>query len=401
MKSLRVAIFIASRSIMRSNIGVTLMTVAMLVLANLNLLFVPSLVDGIVNSANDKLIDTFSSNIIIESEGDNPVIKRVRELTSRIETIPGVIAATYRSSMGAEISCGKERTSCVVWGIPPDREKEVFEIEEAVFEGSSLDARDLDQILLGVQLAGSDRREIELYSSSLKRVHAGDRVSVTYANGVEKQYLVKGVFYTQFIQTDRQAFVSEREFLSVDPLANNRASRIHVKTKNDSQMAGVIGEIAALRDDLKFQTWGDTAGIVKSMTGSFTIIKGILTVVNLLVAGITIFIVTYVDLVNRSRQIGVERAIGITEGAVVASYVLRAVFYAGLGIIVSALLYIYVVLPLEARYPFHFPFGDVTLFMDRALLMRSALTILGVTILAAFLPVRRTIRIKLLDAIWG
>ncbi|MFC1592864.1 ABC transporter permease [Candidatus Omnitrophota bacterium] len=401
MRSLRVAIFLTVKSITRGNIGITLLTITMLMLANLNLLFVPSLVDGIIHSANNKLINTYSGNIIIEGNGDNPLIKRVDELITQIEAVDGVTGVTYRNSMGAELVYEEERTNCIIKGVPPEREKGVFQITDALFEGSYLEERELAQILLGVQLAGSGRPEIELYSSSLKEVHAGDEISVTYVNGVKKKYQVKGVFYTEFIQTDPQAFVTEREFKSVNPLANNRATIIHVKISNDREAAHIIEEIASLRDNLNFQTWEDTAGIIQSMTDSFAIINGILTIVNLLVAGITVFIVTYIDLVNKRRQVGIGRAIGITPGTITMSYIFRAMFYAILAVIASWCLYIYVVVPLEARYPFHFPFGDVTLFMDQALLIRSALIILSVAIVAAFIPVRRTIRIKLLDAIWG
>ena len=54
MRSLIVASFLAFKSVVRGNAGVTLLTITMLVLVNLNLLFVPSLVNGIVFSANDK-----------------------------------------------------------------------------------------------------------------------------------------------------------------------------------------------------------------------------------------------------------------------------------------------------------------------------------------------------------
>ncbi|MDP2917418.1 MAG: ABC transporter permease [Dehalococcoidia bacterium] len=401
MRSFEVAFFLAAKSIIRGNMSVTLLTIAMLILANLNLLFVPSLIDGIVYSANDKLIDTFSSNVIVESKNDPPVINQVDKLMERIETIDGVVAVTYRNTLGAELSYKEERTNCIVRAVVPGREKEVFKIADAVFEGSYLEEGDLDQILLGVQLAGNNRTQIEFYASSLKTVHAGDKISISYANGIKKQYRVKGIFYTEFVQTDLQAFVTEREFRSVNPLSNNRASAVYVKIRNDSEAKRVMSEIATFRDNLDFQTWQDTAGIVRSMTTSFDIIKGILLGVNLLVAGITVFIVTYIDLVNKRRQIGIGRAIGITSAAITMSYVARAVFYAILGIVISWLLYTYAVTPLEARYPFHFPFGDVALFMNRALIIRSALTILGVTIVGALLPVWRTIRIRLLDAIWG
>ncbi len=406
MRSLAVAFFLGVKSVARGNIGVTLLTMAMLTLANLNLLFVPSLINGIVHSANDKLISTYSGNIIIEALGDNnkneaPTIRNVDELVSQIRTIDGVTGVTYRNLMGADLVYEAEHTTGVIRGVPPEAEKAVFKIPDAIFEGSYLEPRDLDQIVLGVQLAGADRPQIEFYSSSLRRVHAGYRISVTYGNGVKKQYRVKGIFYTEFVQTDLQAFVTDLEFKSVNPLVNNRAASINVRLRNDADVDRVIAEITRFRDGLKFKTWQDAAGIITSMTDSFTAINGILTMVNLLVAGITVFIVTYIDLAHKRRQIGIERAIGITPSAITMSYVLRAMFCGLVANIASWLLYTYAVVPLEASHPFHFPFGDIALFTSNDLLVRSSLTILGVAVFGAFLPVRQTIRIRILDAIWG
>ena len=125
MRSLIVAGFLAIKSVVRGNAGVTLLTIAMLVLANLNLLFVPSLVDGIVFSANDKLVTTYSSNIIIEAEGDNPVIRRVDELVAGIEAIDGVVAVSARNSIGAQLTYQGERTNCTVRGVDPVRDTDL------------------------------------------------------------------------------------------------------------------------------------------------------------------------------------------------------------------------------------------------------------------------------------
>jgi putative ABC transport system permease protein len=119
------------------------------------------------------------------------------------------------------------------------------------------------------------------------------------------------------------------------------------------------------------------------------------------VAAITIFIVTYVDLVNKRRQIGIERAIGITGASIVLSYIFRAIFYAVLGILLAALIFVYVVVPLEAHRPFHFPFGDIFLPVNIGYLIISAAILFVVAAVSAFVPAWQTIRTKIIDAIWG
>jgi putative ABC transport system permease protein len=401
IKSLRVATFLALKSIVKGNVGIIVLTIFMLILVTMNLLFVPGLIDGANVSMNSILVKTYSGDIIIGPEGDKTVINHVEDLITRIESIDGVVAASARNDINAYIEFEDKRVSRVVTAIDPAREKEVFEVSKSLIEGKYLDTRDRDQILLGVQVAGGDCEDIELYSSSLRHVHAGDKVVVTYSNGLEKQYTVKGIFDTGFIQTDLQAFVTELEFNSVMPNMYDKASSVRVKLEEGADPQRVIERIASMGNNLEFQTWEETAGLVKSMTESFILINQILNVVNYLVAGITVFIVTYVDVVNRRRQIGIQRAIGIKSHSITVSYLIRALFYAIIGLIIGILLFKYVIIPVEARHPFEFPFGPAYLTTQPSYTARMAFILLVVSLTAAFIPVWRVMRIKILDAIWG
>ncbi|MBA7693665.1 hypothetical protein ES703_102253 [subsurface metagenome] len=400
-RTLKVAGLLAFTSVTRGNIGVILLTILILTLVAMNLIFVPSLLDGLVWGANDKLINTYVGNLIVEPSSEKELIKDVSKLVSRIEAIDGVTAVSARNSIGAEVEYEDERVGCSVHGIIPEREKEVLSVHKWLIEGSYLDSKDRDTILLGVQLAGADLPDIELYTRSLKKVHAGDKVSVRYANGIEKTYLVKGIFYTEFIQTDLQAFITERELRSVNALARERAKSIHIKLAEDADVNGVIGEIIRTGEEIKVLSWVEYAGIVRSMTDSFTVINAILNIVNLLVAGITVFIVTYIEVTNRRRQIGIQRAIGITPFSITLAYLIRATLYAVVSVALAVLLFINVVMPLEMRYPFHFPFGDVYLRVGPDKMVWTGSILLVVTILASLLPVRGIMRMKIINAIWS
>ena len=401
LRLLRVGVFLAYKAITKGNLGITLMTIFMLMLVALNLLFVPGLLHGIVDSANRILIKTYSADLIIEPEGDDLFITNVGSLMEAIESISGVAAVAARNNTNTKITYKDKHTTCTVVGIDPERDSQVFEISQNMIEGTYLASRDRNEILLGVQIAGADIEKVELYSSSLQHVHAGDKVAMSYANGPEKQYTVKGIFRTRFIQTDLQAFVTDLEFQSIIPASRNRASSIRIKLEEGANSQLVIQRIDVLRTSLEFKTWDETAGLVKSMTDSFLIINQILSVINFLVAGITVFIVTYVDVVNRRRQIGIQRAIGIKPQSITLSYLLRALFYSIVGLALAILAFKYIVIPLEARHPFHFPFGAAYLTTEFATTARISVTLLLIALIAAYLPVRHTIRLRIIEAIWG
>ena len=399
--SFRVARMLSFASIKRGNAGVILLTIVILTLISLNSLFIPGLLQGLVSGANNQLRNTYSGDIIVESNTIQPLLSSVNSTIYKIDAIDGVIAAAPRNSLGAEFVFQNQRTEAVVYGVQPDQENKVFTINQTMIEGSYLSTDDLDKIVLGILLAGADKPNLELYARSLLKVHAGDVVNVTYGNGVQKNYTVKGIFYTEFLQTDIQAFVSQVEMETVNPLTKDAAESIHVKVKTDAGILGIMEKIASIQRGLKVLKWEDYAGIVRSLTDSFNIINVILNVINLLIAGITVFIVTYIDVVNRKRQIGVQRAIGITPGSIILSYLMRAVFYALTAIVLAILLFVFLVVPLEAKYPFYFPFGAVLLVIGPLDILRMTVIVLSVSLVASFLPVHGIMRMKIMDAIWG
>jgi putative ABC transport system permease protein len=404
MNTVKVAVFLALKSITRGDWRVLLLTISMLILVYINLAFAPALLAGAVQHINEKTRNTLSGDIVVQSD-NYPVIVGAKEMVSMIETIDGVAAACARNSFGADIRHDGGRFVTAVYAIDPVQDSKVFDISEKVIEGSYLESGDRNQILLGVQIAGNDRENLELYPSSLKTVHAGDTVSLYYGS-LHKEYTVKGIFFTEFVQSDITAYITEEELDALVPEMQDMATSIHVKLEPHAHRESVMGQIRAIgllgfRQPLKLQTWEDVMGFLRSMTKTIDQIITILRAVALVVAAITVFIVTYIDLANRRRQIGIERAIGITSTSIVLSYVLRGVIYAAFGVLAAALIFVYVIVPIEAAHPFHFPFGDVLLPVDVSTLTASAFILCGVAIVSAFIPAWQAIRTKIIDAIWS
>ena len=404
MNTLKVAAFMALKSLRRGDVRVLLLTVSMLILVYINLIFTPSLLTGAVQKIHEKTKNTLSGDIVVQSD-NYPVIIGAQEMVSAIDDIDGVAAACARTSLGTEIHHGDDRVTAALYAIDPNLDSRVFDVSQNMIEGEYLDPGDRNWVLLGAQIAGADRENLELYSSSLMTVHPGDNVTIYFANG-SMEFTVKGIFFTEFVNSDIRAYITQTQFDAMYPAMQDTATSIHVKLERGADRDSVMQRmrevgLASFGQPLKFQTWEDALGVLKSMTSSFDQIIAILRATALIVAGITIFIVTYVDLVNKRRQIGIERAIGITSTSIVLSYVIRAIVYAAFGILAAALIFRYVVVPIEAQHPFHFPFGDVILAVDVPVLASSAAILCGVAIVSAFIPAWQTIRTKIIDAIWS
>lgn len=399
IKSIQVAVFLAGKAIFRSNLALSLVTIFMMILVYVNLVFTPSLLEGVIDKANSQQIDTLTSNISVEPGNSDDSISDAGALMEQIRQIQGVTGVTGTRSAPAQLTKGNEKTAVEITGINPNSYGNVFTSPHNMISGEFLSPGDTNQIVLGAQIVGTGKNDqLELYSDSLKNVQVGDKVTATYPGGIKKTYTVKGIFYNQFVQSDLKSFVSDTEFDKVAP--GSKTEQISVRTEGVNEQH-VIDQISKLRSGLQYRTWHERAGFLQSFTDSLEIVNRILRAVALFVAGITIFIVTYVDLVNKRRQIGIERAIGINAPTIILAYVLRAIVYTIAGSVFGLVVFLSAVVPLEARFPFHFPFGDVLLSVNPQFLGLNILILVGVGILSAILPAVRSMRISIIDAIWG
>ena len=397
-RSLVVAGFLARKLVLRSNWGLNIMAVLMIVLVYININFTSSLLNGFIGTVNNKLISAQTGNIIVFSNS-NSGISDSGKLIDSIASIPGVEGVTGSRSLPAQISRDGKKTVAEVSGINTDSYGDVFITPKNMIEGEFINKDDKDKIVLGAQIAGADISRLELYSDSLKNVHAGDKVMVSFSTGTQKEYTVKGIFLNEFFESDIKTFLSNTEFDALEP--NSNIENINIKLSAQASEPTVIDNIKSIRSDLEFRTWQERSGYVRGFTDTLTTVNRILRIVALLVAAVTIFIVTYVDLVSKRRQIGIERAIGISSPTIISSYLFRAGFYTLVGSAIGAAIFIWVIVPIERTYSFTSPYGKVLLAVDYRFMVINTVILLLVGLVAALVPAWRTIRISIIDAIWG
>ena len=95
-----------------------------------------------------------------------------------------------------------------------------------------------------------------------------------------------------------------------------------------------------------------------SVVSSFDMIASLISGISLVVAAIVMFIVIYINAINRKRQIGILRAIGINRRIILYSYLFQAVFYAVIGMTVGGLLFQFGIRPYFNLHPINLPIGQ-------------------------------------------
>jgi len=392
----QVAFFLASRLITRGNKGTLLLTIMIIAMVFVNLIFLPSIITGIVVLFNQQNIDYSYGNLVIEPREDQLLISNVGELQQKINRVPGVVASTPRYSGAATIVSKGKSTTPLLIAINPDDEKQVLKIHTGIASGDYLNDGDTGQILIGKTLAGNKDQKVDR-TPTLGGVDVGKTVEVTFRNGVTRQYRIKGILASGQFSVDSSAFITRKELDSVLGTTDT-ANQILVKTKatgNEDAMRITLMQYGVQE---KIWTWQDkSADFLKSIVGSFDIINVISTIVSLIIAVVVIFIVIFINTVYRRKQIGILQAIGIDRSIII---IFQALFIFASGTL-AGLALLFVLLQYLTASPLVFPGGPVAPVLDPMLLFRAIASLFVVSLIAGFLPSWLTTREDILSAIRG
>lgn len=408
MQDLKVAFFVALRSVVRGHKSTTALMIAVLSLSFVNLLFIAGILSGIVSALYQQVINNFTSNIVVEPQ-EEPLRKEFiihqDELRRQIEAIPGVVATARHYKLAGTCAYDRDKNgrfksaSAEVVGIDPAREKLVTHVWRNMLEGTYLEGLGAGDIVLGADLAGGYGGANEI--TSLGGVKTGEEVMVTFSNGVARKYKVRGIFKVRFGFVDRLAFITTKEAESALSVYDS-ASQILVKVNAPpGYEKGWARRIRAIAPELEVRAWGDLMGEFTNVAKAFDMITLVVSTVGLAVAAATVFILIYVNAINKRRQIGILKAIGIKPGIIIGSYLLQSLFFALCGIVIGSALVFWAIAPYFASHPLRFPMGDTSLTLSTGHVLYCVMSLLVAGIMAGFVPAWRVTNENILEAIWG
>ncbi len=407
MKDFKTAVFIAYKSIRKGNQSMMLLIICILSLSFLNMSFISGVLSGISQSEVQVLKGYISSDVLMSPQ-EQPRLKQyileAEDIRNQVQTIPGVIATARHYVTNGLLSFDKDKSGQVktvpgsIIGIQPSEEHRVMDFKKLLFAGQFLSDDDTDQVVLSSALAGGFDA---LAPSDLGGVRVGDKVQITYANGVLRTYTVKGI-YDDTVGIF-QTFITVKEAESVLGVADS-ASQILVKTNLEERSIGEYqSRIQALVPNLKVQDYHAIIASFISFLKALDLISLTVSVISVLVAAITTFVLIYINALSKMRQIGILKAIGIKQGIIVSSYVLQSLFYTLFGIMIGSGLIFGIIQPLLQMYPVPL----IKRLMDMVLVYTPEGVAISIVVffiagfLAGLIPSFLVAKKDILDTIWG
>jgi len=135
LDGLRVSAFLAGKALQRGNKGTLVLTVMIIALVFVNLVFLPSIVAGVVVMFNQQSVDYNYGNLVVEPRENEQAIVDAGVLVRRIERIPGVLAVSPRLTAGGTVTFQGTSLARSLIGIDPTEERRVTRTSTRMIEG--------------------------------------------------------------------------------------------------------------------------------------------------------------------------------------------------------------------------------------------------------------------------
>ena len=390
---IKVAFFMATREIRRGNKGTVLVTIFIMMLAVLNLLFMPALLDGMDFKNKLQVVDAKFGHVVIEPKEGNTLIHNPQSLHKKINAFPEVQGASLQYTVGATVYYKDKSLGRSITFINPIDEESVTTIAESIVEGSYLTKLDTDEILIGSESAGT-HDPIDI-SNSLGGIATGDYIEIKYNNGIIKKYRVKGIYKTNYINADYGLFLNNKEMENIFG-AKNMADVIIIRLKNENLEPDFIKKLTQMGINEDIFNSRDRAGLEISQI--FGAIKLILAIIAILVSVTTLFIVIYIDAINKRKIIAVINAIGVNRKIIIYSFIFQSIFYSVSGMFFGLLILYYLIVPYFIANPFMFPFGAVSLLVETKVVANRMIALIITAIIAGFVPAYQVTKQNIVEA---
>lgn len=436
LNTLSLGFFLATRQIMRGSKWASILIVLIMCLTFLNLVATSGFLVGIVEGAERSFKEEWTGDLLVSSRNENPYIKRTTDITGMIATSPYVRAYSVRTIGGAKVEANwfekrkeedENSVSNQIAGVDPVAEDATTHISKSVVEGAWLAPGDTEGIVLGSAYLDKYSRIADVVSL-LRDIAPGDTVRVTVskvpvavsaeqsltvptvtpslADGttVTKDFIVRGIVNSKVQFVASRAYILDSELrkmigktdldaseIAISLVPNTDPYKLKTPLLNNgfAEFAKIETAAEGAPDFLvKFKEFFNTIGTV---LGSMSIVVGL----------ITIFIINYINALTRRRQIGIMKAVGVTEFAIEFSYVCQAFFYVVTGSLFALALIFFVIKPLNTAHPLETPFSTIVLSVDLAAAFFKLMLVVFVSMIAGYLPARIIVNTNTLNAILG
>ncbi|MGL5918120.1 MAG: ABC transporter permease [Cetobacterium sp.] len=304
-----------------------------------------------------------------------PLIKNI-ELDQRVKNVVPTIEgnALYERQ-------GKTVALQIV-GLDLDEGDSIFNIKNKVYDGENI--VESNKVLIGKRIA-------EDFNLSPNEI-----MNITLSNGMTEKFIVNGIF-------DSENQFSNSGLVYMDILKAQRIfdkkgyiNKISIQLKNIFLGDSYAQDLETNYPELKSTSWMKDGKQLLNALKSQTMSTLVIQVVILLSTTLSIASILYITVVQKTKEIGILKAIGASDSSVAYIFLIQGAFVGFLGAILGCLFGTFLIFIFQTGAKPSFKI-DVKMILVLRILFSS--TVSG--ILAAYIPARKSMRLNPMEVIKG
>ena len=371
---------------LKSGRGQTMLVIIGIAIAVSAQLFVGLLIDSLQRTIIDRTLGR-SPHITITSATDVATLRDSGRIVRTIENSALAKVISVSVSGNALLYKGNKTVPVLLRGFSPDGAEKIYHIQSCIYEGTWDSSR--KEVLVGKEL----KEELKF--------SLGDEVFLKLADGTSGSFKISGFYDLGVAQLNKAWIVTSINTAKGLFGVGERITSIEI-TVNDVFQADVIaGQLKRElnNNEIKVDNWKDEnqqllSGLQGQNTSSLMI--QIFIIVSVVIAVASILAIT---VFQKSRQIGILKAMGIKDRSASLIFVFEALFLGLAGSIMGValafgLLYLFTVFTNKPGIP-----PPVDLYIDYRFVVVSWVLSILAAVVAGLIPARRSLRLDPIDVI--
>lgn len=381
-------IFLAFRDAMKQKKMLALVLLA-LTIGMCNAAITTGVLRGFERYVTEDLVEILGSHVMVYPPVGQEYIPNAQSLIDKAEGLQDVETVFKRSYFIVELSIPGKSLSIISQHIPteidavdPDKEGQTA-IAEKIVEGRWLDG-ETGELVIGKM------------SADLYGLEVGDIVDVNFRNGVQKRMRIKGVVKTGASALDSMLLMNLEDsyqilggtdrynYISIKLFDREKADAV----KSELMSEGVRGEII---------TWDEALGFAKNILDTFTLLLFFISGIAILTASLSVAVLMYINVLNKTREIGTLKAIGASKKEIMLLFLLEACIIAVAGIIVGNGI-AFAIVSFLSQNPIVLSEATIRFAVDYNVLLYSSIVAVVAIIISALYPAYLASKLEVIEA---
>ena len=372
---------------LKSGKGQTLLIVFGIAIAVSVQVFVGLLIIGLQISLVDSTVGN-QPQITIRPSDEVATIKNADSIIYQLAGVDGLEEVAVTASGNALVPDGNSTLPILIKGFDFPNADRIYGISESIYQGKPAQSR--KQVMVGRDL----KNELD--------VDIGDKLPVTMPNGTVYLMEISGL-YDLGVESINKSWVIA-DLVTAQRLLGyrDRPSEIIMTVKEDrlfdaDKIARRIEEVIN-NEDLEVGNWKDQNEELLSGLEGQTISSSVIQAVVLASVVVAISSVLSITVLQKSRQLGILKAMGILDRDASLIFVFQGLLIGLIGSVIG------IVLGLGLLYAFNFftagPEGAlIDLYIDYNFILRSWLIAVISSTMAGLIPARRSLKLNPVEVI--